>query len=328
MLREYSFIKAIGSGSFGKVFLVKAEDGQQLAVKIITKEVTTDRKHNCHIMAERHVMTRIDHSFVIKMHKALQSESKLYFVMEYLSGGDLFNHIKKEGRFKENKAKFYACEIVLALEHLHKNGVIYRDLKPENVLIADDGHIKLTDFGLSKTGVMGWGLSFTFWGTPEYLAPEIILGRGHSKSVDWWTLGLLIYEMLSGSHPFKSRRKSHKEIFSEITDKPVEIPSGFSEEAADLITKLLKIEQSERLGNSSLDAKEIKSHKFFENVNWDEVLAKKILPPFLPWGESSYETRNTDNEFKFVSTDDTESEKNSNFVQDSFADFCFKNEKY
>ena len=274
IVKEYTFIKMVGAGSFGKVFLVKNESGEYFAMKVLNKEMITDKKQKDHITAERHVMTKISHPFIIKMHKAIQSESRIYYVMEFLTGGDLFTRIKKEGSFTEDEAKFYASEIVLGLEHLHKNGIIYRDLKPENVLIAEDGHIKLTDFGLSKTGVMGNSQSFTFCGTPEYLAPEIVLGKGHSRCVDWWALGLIIYEMLSGTHPFKSRRKSHKEIFDDIIDEPAKMLPWFSEEATDLLTNLLKIDPSERLGSSSFDAGEIKSHKFFENTNWDNVLLK------------------------------------------------------
>lgn len=186
--------------------------------------------------AERNVMSKISHPFIVKMHRAFQSDAKLYFVLDFLNGGELLFHLRKEGRFTENKTRFYASEVILAVEHLHKNGIIYRDLKPENILLGEDGHLKLTDFGLSKTGIMGSNQAYTFCGTPEYLAPEVVSGKGHSKSVDWWCLGLLLYEMLSGSHPFKSKRKNRKQIFNQITDNAVEMLPGFSEEAADLIS--------------------------------------------------------------------------------------------
>jgi serine/threonine protein kinase len=138
------------------------------------------------------------------MHFSFQTPKKLYFLMDFLNGGELFFHMKKESRFTENKSKFYAAEVTLALRHLHERGIIYRDLKPENVLLDISGHLKLTDFGLSKMGVFGTKKIYTFCGTPEYLAPEIINGKGYTKAVDWWSLGLLLYEMLSGRHPFKS----------------------------------------------------------------------------------------------------------------------------
>ena len=268
------------------------------------KRTSLINKQKDHISAEIHVMTKLNHPFIVKMHKEFQTDTKLYFVMDFLNGGELFFHLKKEGRFTENKARFYAAEVILALEHLHKNGVIYRDLKPENILLAGDGHLKLTDFGLWKTGVMGSNQSFTFWGTPEYLAPEIITGQGHTKSVDWWSLGLLMYEMLSGSHPFKSKRKTRQQIFNEITDEPVQMLPGFSKEATDLLSGLLKIDPTERLGSSELDAEEIKSHKFFEKINWKDVMSKKHSPPYKPWLENNVDLRNIDEKFKLMATED------------------------
>lgn len=144
------------------------------------------------------------------MHFSFQTPKKLYFLMDFLNGGELFFHLKKESRFTENKAKFYAAEVILALKHLHERGIVYWDLKPENVLLDKSGHVKLTDFGLSKMGVVGTKKTYTFCGTPEYLAPEIIHGKGYTKAVDWWSLGLLLYEMLSGRHPFKSSRLKKK----------------------------------------------------------------------------------------------------------------------
>lgn len=272
-------------------------------------------------------MSKINHPFIVKMHRAFQSDSKLYFVLDFLNGGELHFHMKKEGRFTENKTRFYASEVILAVEHLHKNGIIYRDLKPENILVNQDGHIKLTDFGLSKTGIMGSSQAFTFWGTPEYLAPEVVSGKGHSKSVDWWCLGLLIYEMLSGSHPFKSKRKNRKEIFQQITDSPVNMLPGFSEDASDLISGLLKIDPDDRLGSSVKDAEEIKNHKFFENVDWDNVYKKQIPPPYQPWLAGSDDLRNIDQSFTMMSVDDHASE-GSDTKGANFHGFSFKNSDF
>lgn len=279
--KDYKFLKVIGTGSFGKVYLVEDLKQKSFAMKVLNKGGIVDKKQRDHIMAERHVMTKINHPFIVKMHRAFQSDKKLYFVMDFLNGGELFFHLKKEGRFTENKARFYAAEVVLALEHLHKNGIIYRDLKPENILLAGDGHLKLTDFGLSKTGIMGGGQSYTFCGTPEYLSPEVVNGKGHTKSVDWWSLGLLIYEMLSGSHPFKSKRKNKKQIFTQITDEPVAMLPGFSDEASDLLENLLKIDPEERLGSEN-DAEDIKKHPFFSKIDWEKVYNKQHSPPYKP----------------------------------------------
>ena len=203
--QDFKILKVIGRGSFGKVYLVQKKDNEKLyAMKTLKKDLTIQQQtyqstkgkcfilsltnNNCDVLAEREILEKIDHPFIVKLHFAFQTPSKLYFVMDFLNGGELFYHLKKEGRFSENRTVFYAAEILLALECLHKNGIIYRDLKPENVLLDSDGHIKLTDFGLSKQGVVGNRNTYTFCGTPEYLAPEIVKGKGHSKAVDWWSL--------------------------------------------------------------------------------------------------------------------------------------------
>ena len=159
--------------------------------------------------------------------------------MDFLNGGELFYHLRREGRFSEARTRFYAAEILLALECLHGNGIIYRDLKPENVLLDKEGHVKLTDFGLSKLGVVGNRNTYTFCGTPEYLAPEIVKGKGHSKSVDFWSFGLIIYEMLSGINPFKVRNKNKFEKLQMILDDEIEMLPSFSEEAKELVQGLL-----------------------------------------------------------------------------------------
>lgn len=168
--KDYDFLKVIGTGSFGKVYLARSKedldksisDQNLFAVKVLTKSNIVDKKQKDHVTTERNVMSKIDHPFIVKMHRAFQSDTKLYFVLDFLNGGELHFHMKKEGRFTENKTRFYASEVILAVEHLHKKGIIYRDLKPENILVNQDGHIKLTDFGLSKTGIMGSNQAFTF----------------------------------------------------------------------------------------------------------------------------------------------------------------------
>jgi len=270
-------------------------------------------------------MSKLDHPFIVKMHRAFQSDMKLYFVLDFLNGGELYFHLKKEGKFTENKARFYASEVILAVEHLHLKGIVYRDLKPENILLDEEGHIKLTDFGLSKTGMAGDTKSYSFCGTPEYLAPEIVSGKGHSKNVDWWSLGLLLYEMLSGSHPFKSKRKNRQEIFSQITDKPVEMLPGFSEDAADIISKLLAISEDDRLGNSDTDAAEIKNHKFFEKVDWEKLEKKEITPPYKPCLDNSTDLRNIDQSFTMMSADDNNGERFTTEVGKGFEGFSFRN---
>ncbi len=222
-MSNFEIKKCIGEGSFGKVFLVKRKENNQVyAMKILNKDEFIDPKHKSNLMSERNIMSKIDYPFIVKLHQSFQTPWKLFFLMDFLNGGELFYHLKWEKRFTENKARFYAAEITLALSHLHKNGIVYRDLKPENVLLDISGHLWLTDFGLSKMGIMGNKKVFTFCGTPEYLAPEIIQGKGYTKAVDWWSLGLLLFEMLSGRHPFKwawfQKNLPTEQLYKEITD--------------------------------------------------------------------------------------------------------------
>lgn len=221
-IKDFQLLKVVGRGSFGKVYLAKKKDtGQIFAVKTLKKDfiIKTNQVNNTKI--ERDIMLQITHPFVVKLHYAFQSPESLYFVTDFLNGGELFFHMCNEIRFSEERARFYAAEIILALEHLHQHNIIYRDLKPENVLLDSEGHLKLTDFGLSKVKMSNDGLTSTFCGTPEYLAPEVIIGEGHSYGVDLWSLGMLLYEMISGINPFKiqamQEKKSRHEILRSIT---------------------------------------------------------------------------------------------------------------
>ena len=257
VLDDFEFLKLLGKGTFGKVILVRnKKDSKLYAMKVLKKYRLFKTNQIFHTKTEREILEKINHPFIVKLHFAFQTELKLYLVTEFMQGGELFFHLKREKIFKESKVKAYVCEIVLAVEHLHKNKIIYRDLKPENILLDVDGHIKLADFGLSKFFNNSKGNSspstssiynddestcsdkaFTLCGTPEYLAPEILTGQGYDKSVDWWSLGVLIYEMLLGSSPFKSRRERLDLNYY----TPVEIKSSrVSDDAKDLILSLLK----------------------------------------------------------------------------------------
>jgi serine/threonine protein kinase len=200
----------------------------------------------------------------------------LYFVTEFLNGGELFYHLCTDAKFDEPRARFYAAEILLALNHLHQNGIIYRDLKPENVLLDSEGHIRLTDFGLSKLGIVGKDTTSTFCGTPEYLAPEIIVGEGHNRAVDLWSYGVLLYEMLSGVNPFKNGM-SRVEKLSKITEHDVPMLACFSTEATDLLRKLL-----DRNPNTRITASEVQKHPFFAGMDWTRLYHRQIKPPFIP----------------------------------------------
>ena len=236
---DFQIVKVIGRGTFGKVFLVKKRDTRvPYAMKVLKKEQIMQRNLYQKTRAERDILERIKSPFIVDLHFAFQTEDKLYLIMDFMNGGELFTHLRKDKTFSENRAKIYAAEILLALEAMHSAGVIYRDLKPENVLMDSDGHLKVTDFGLSKQGVTQTGeKTFSFCGTPEYLAPEIIRGIGHDKNVDWWSLGALLYEMLCGKPPHYQRDR--KQMLLDIVEKRVEMKPYFSSEAKSLLTNLL-----------------------------------------------------------------------------------------
>ncbi|KAL8447074.1 hypothetical protein Emed_004598 [Eimeria media] len=233
-----------------------------------------------HTRTERAVLEVISHPFIVQMHFAFQTPRKLYFVLEYCPGGELFFHLQKDRKFTESRARFYAAELLLALEHLHKHNVIYRDLKPENVLLDAEGHVRLTDFGLSKSGIADNNSARSICGTPEYIAPEILCQVGHGKAADWWSLGALLYEMLTGLPPFYT--SDRQALFSNILGGGLEFPVHLSPVAVDLLRNLLHRDANERLGAGPSDAEEIKMHPFFRSVNWDLLLAKKVKPPFKP----------------------------------------------
>jgi serine/threonine protein kinase len=283
-LKDFDILKVLGKGSFGTVFLVRKRDSRKIyAMKVLHKDKLQKTKQITHTKTEREIMEKITHPFIVKLQYAFQNEANLYFVTEFMQGGELFFHLKAHGPFKEGKALLYICEIILALEHLHKHKIIYRDLKPENILLDKSGHIKLTDFGLSKYSKNYEHLetkAFTICGTPEYLAPEILLGKGYDKTVDWWSLGVLIYEMLIGLSPF---RKHGRMLDIKNYYQPFTIPNEIvSKEMEKLILGLLKVEPSERLGNGPDDADEIKGHPCFVKVKWDDILERKIAPAFKP----------------------------------------------
>jgi len=260
-------------------------------MKVLKKSVIRLRHQEDHTKTERKILEKVDHPYIVHLHYAFQDEKKLYFVTEFMQGGELFYHLRREGVFRESRAKFYACEIILALQHLHENNCIYRDLKPENILLGEDGHIKLTDFGLSKmilsTRKGREEKAFTICGTPEYLAPEIIIGRGYDKSVDWWSLGALLYEMLSGFSPFRNDDSTAAESKSDKLDlslytKTIKMPPYFSDEAKSFIQALLTVDPRDRLGSGPLGSENVKSHIFFQGVDWEAYMEKKVQPPFIP----------------------------------------------
>lgn len=231
--------RLLGKGSFGKVMLVRKKDTNAIyAMKVIKKALIEKYKHVDHTKTERDILGQLDHPFLVKLKYAFQSKSKLYMVMDFINGGELFFHLKRSKQFSIDRARFYTAEILLGLEYLHSQGVVYRDLKAENVLLDTSGHIKLTDFGLSKRFFTPENFkTYSFCGTPEYLAPEILQNIGHDHSVDYWSLGVLLYEMLAGELPFYN--KNRQELYKSIVRADFEIKPFFSPDSIGLLKMLL-----------------------------------------------------------------------------------------
>lgn len=242
-ISDFHVEKVLGEGAFGKVTLVTKKDtGQLYAMKSLRKDMIEQRNQKLHTQTEREILGEVNCPFIVQLRFAFQTTDKLFMVMDFVNGGELFFHLRKDLKFSEERTRIYSAEILTALEYLHKQGIIYRDLKPENVLLDSDGHVKLTDFGLSKKFFSGEKKTYSLCGTPEYIAPEILKGIGHDQAVDFWSFGALTYEMLSGAPPFYNRNKDI--MFKDMLTKPVVIKAHFSPEAADLIRNLLQVDVS------------------------------------------------------------------------------------
>jgi len=282
---DFELRKVLGKGGYGKVFLVRKITGDNrgkiFAMKVLKKAtIVRNQKDTAHTKAERNILEEVKHPFIVDLHYAFQTPGKLYLILEYLSGGELFMHLEREGIFLEDTACFYVSEIILALEHLHRQGIIYRDLKPENILLDAHGHVKLTDFGLCKESIDEETVTHTFCGTIEYMAPEILLRSGHGKAVDWWSLGALMYDMLTGAPPFTAENR--KKTIEKILKGKLNLPPYLTPDARDLIRKFLKRQVSHRLGSGPADAEPIKGHPFFKHIRWADVINRKLKPPFEP----------------------------------------------
>jgi serine/threonine protein kinase len=278
---DFEKLKVLGKGSFGEVLLVQLKaNNKYYAMKILIKKQVKLRHQEAHTKAERDLMVRINCPFIVNIKFAFQDSVKLYIITEFMQGGEMFFHLHKEKRFSNEKTRFYIIEIILAIEFLHKNKMFYRDLKPENIMVDASGHIKLTDFGLSKMVKKHKDKAFTICGTPQYLAPEILLDEGYDGSVDWWSLGCVMYEMLVGKAPFRIPKGSYLSV--DLYKKKITLPDYVTPEAKDLIAQLLVTNPKKRLGYGSDDAKKIKEHPYFEGINWDDAWNRKLEPPFVP----------------------------------------------
>ncbi|KAF2786258.1 kinase-like protein [Melanomma pulvis-pyrius CBS 109.77] len=294
-LDHFNFLAVLGKGNFGKVMLAETKSTKSLyAIKVLKKEFIIENDEVESTRSEKRVFliaNKERHPFLLNLHACFQTETRVYFVMEYISGGDLMLHIQR-GHFGTKRAQFYAAEVCLALKYFHENGVIYRDLKLDNILLTLDGHIKIADYGLCKEEMWYGSTTSTFCGTPEFMAPEILLDKKYGRAVDWWAFGVLIYQMLLQQSPF--RGEDEDEIYDAIlADEPL-YPIHMPRDSVSILQKLLTREPEQRLGSGPTDAQEIMSHAFFRNINWDDVYHKRIPAPFTPQITSATDTMRND----------------------------------
>ncbi|RKP10188.1 kinase-like domain-containing protein [Thamnocephalis sphaerospora] len=285
-LADFSLLDTLGTGTFGRVFLARPRDKGQLqlyeeqqffAMKVLKKVEVVKLKQVEHINSEKAILSCVRHPFIVNLYATFQDSTNLYMLMEYVIGGELFSHLRRAGRFTNEMTKFYAAEIVLAVEYLHSQNIIYRDLKPENLLLDHNGHVKITDFGFAKkVDERTW----TLCGTPEYLAPEIIQSKGHGKPVDWWALGILIFEMLAGYPPFFDDNPFG--IYEKILAGRIQFPAHFDLAAKDIVKRLLTADRTKRLGNLRGGAEDVRRHKWFRDVDWDALLRRAVRAPIVP----------------------------------------------
>uniref|UniRef100_A0A8C4PXZ6 Uncharacterized protein n=1 Tax=Eptatretus burgeri TaxID=7764 RepID=A0A8C4PXZ6_EPTBU len=293
---DFDLLKILGKGSFGKVLLGRHKSsGKFYAIKVLQKSSILQNEEVGHIMAERNVLAKsLRHPFLVALHCSFQTADNLYLVLDYANGGELFFHLQREGSFPEARVRFYAAEITSAIGFLHSINIIYRDLKPENILLDSEGHIKLTDFGLCKEGLRPKGTTSTFCGTAEYLAPEILQKQPYDRTVDWWCLGSVTYEMLFGMPPFF--KQDTTTMYECILHQPLCCPCTASPSARVFLTGLLCKEPTTRLG-AAADFNEISKQKFFAQINWEDLNSKRIQPPFNPNVAGPCDLRHIDLEF-------------------------------
>ncbi|KAG0040963.1 serine/threonine protein kinase psk1 [Gryganskiella cystojenkinii] len=296
---DFKFLKVIGRGAYGKVYLVRHIATHALyAMKVLKKaSIIVHAKDTECTMSERKILEAIRHPFIVKLHYAFQTDHRLYLILEYASGGELFTHLAAERMFSEENTAFYAAQLVLALEHLHSLGIIYRDLKPENIMLNAHGDIVLTDFGLSKVPLENSdGRTGTVCGTIEYMAPEVISERiQYDRTVDWWSLGIVIHDMLTGSPPFVAGNR--KKTMDAIMNKKLNLPYYLSSDAKDLLGKLLKRTPSCRLGHGPKGIENIKNHRFFRKINWKLLALRELEPPIVPFLSDPESVENFNSEF-------------------------------
>uniref|UniRef100_A0A8C6MAV2 protein kinase C n=1 Tax=Nothobranchius furzeri TaxID=105023 RepID=A0A8C6MAV2_NOTFU len=297
-LKDFKCVAVLGRGHFGKVLLAEYKStGEMFAIKALKKGDIVARDEVDSLMCEKKIFETVNsvrHPFLVNLFACFQTQEHVCFVMEYAAGGDLMMHIHADV-FSEPRAVFYAACVVLGLQFLHNHMIVYRDLKLDNLLLDTEGYVKIADFGLCKEGMGYRDRTSTFCGTPEFLAPEVLTETSYTRAVDWWGLGVLIFEMLVGESPFPG--DDEEEVFDSIVNDEVRYPRFLSTEAISIMRRLLRRSPERRLGAGERDAEEVKKHLFFRNIDWDGLLAKKVKPPFVPTIQSSSDVSNFDEEF-------------------------------
>ncbi|KAK9116976.1 hypothetical protein Sjap_015923 [Stephania japonica] len=309
---DFEILRVVGQGAFGKVFQVRKKWNGELiegssgdgifAMKVMRKDTIIKKNHVDYMKAERDILTKVVHPFIVQLRCSFQTKSKLYLILDFVNGGHLFFHLYRQGIFSEDQARVYSAEIVCAVSHLHKNGIVHRDLKPENILMDVNGHVMLTDFGLAKE-IDESGRSNSMCGTTEYMAPEILLSKGHNKEADWWSVGILLYEMLSGQPPFTHANR--KKLQERIIKEKIKLPPFLTSEAHSLLKGLLQKEPDRRLGSGHNGSDEIKKHKWFKSINWKKLEARELQPKFKPDVSGSDCTANFDKCWTAMPADDS-----------------------
>uniref|UniRef100_A0A5F8HJ58 protein kinase C n=1 Tax=Monodelphis domestica TaxID=13616 RepID=A0A5F8HJ58_MONDO len=304
-LQDFDLIRVIGRGSYAKVLLVRLKKNDQIyAMKVVKKKFVHDHENTNWVQTEKHVFEQASSNpFLVGLHSCFQTRSHLFLVIEYVNGGDLLFHMQRKNKLPEEHTRFYAAEICIALNFLHERGIIYRDLKLDNILLDTEGHIKLTDYGICKEGLGPGDTTRTFCGTPNYIAPEILRGEEYGFSVDWWALGVLMFEMMVGRSPFdiitdKLDMATEDDLFQVILEKPIQIPRFLSVKASRVLKGFLNKDPKGRLGcQPQTGFSDIKSHTFFRSIDWDLLEKKQALPPFQPQITDDYGLDNFDTQF-------------------------------
>ncbi|XP_055738797.1 serine/threonine-protein kinase N2-like [Salvelinus fontinalis] len=326
-LRDFKCVAVLGRGHFGKVLLAEYKStGEMFAIKALKKGDIVARDEVDSLMCEKRIFETVNsvrHPFLVNLFACFQTQEHVCFVMEYAAGGDLMMHIHSDV-FSEPRAIFYAACVVLGLQFLHEHKIVYRDLKLDNLLLDTEGYVKIADFGLCKEGMGFRDRTSTFCGTPEFLAPEVLTETSYTRAVDWWGLGVLVFEMLVGESPFPG--DDEEEVFDSIVNDEVRYPRFLSTEAISIMRRLLRRSPERRLGAGERDAEEVKKHLFFRNMDWNGLLSKKVKPPFVPTIQDSNDVSNFDNEFTSeapILTPPREPRALSKNEQDMFSDFDY-----